>query len=205
MRQDGTGRQPAAATPAADVTTCISRREARSPAALAYHVARWADRDRAVRAAVERVMTSEPTPRRAPSTGSWTTVQATRRRASIERLDGSSAPRPPGPRLLAHQIELYFSVVQRKALSPNSFDSLDELTDRSLRFGAARSPDRSTGPSPAPTWSACSPRSPSASRGLRLRRNGPRSPGRLAAQGCCQRALMIFHPWRVRTRWRYST
>jgi hypothetical protein len=69
----------------------------------------------------------------------------------------------------------------------------------------ARSPDRSTGPSPAPTWSACSPRSPSASRGLRLRRNGPRSRGRLAAQGCCQRALMIFHPSPVRTRWRYST
>jgi transposase len=69
----------------------------------------------------------------------------------------------------------------------------------------ARSPDRSTGPSPAPTWSSCSPRSPSASRGLPLRRNGPRSRGRLAAQGCCQRALMIFHPSPVRTRWRYST
>jgi hypothetical protein len=25
---------------------------------------------------------------------------------------------------------LYFSIVQRKALSPNSFDSLDELADR---------------------------------------------------------------------------
>ena len=29
--------------------------------------------------------------------------------------------------------------------------------------------------------------------------------GRLAAQGCCQRALTIFHPSRVRTRCRYST
>jgi len=28
-----------------------------------------------------------------------------------------------------------FSIVQRKALSPNSFDSLDELADRLLRFG----------------------------------------------------------------------
>ena len=63
----------------------------------------------------------------------------------------------------------------------------------------ARSPDRSTGPSPAPTWSARSPRSPSASHGLRLRRNGPNSRGPLAAQGCCQRALTIFHPSRVRT------
>ena len=30
---------------------------------------------------------------------------------------------------------LYFSIVQRKALNPNSFDSLDELADRLLRFG----------------------------------------------------------------------
>jgi hypothetical protein len=28
-----------------------------------------------------------------------------------------------------------FSIVQRKALSPNSFDSLDELADRLLRLG----------------------------------------------------------------------
>jgi transposase len=65
-----------------------------------------------------------------------------------------------------NQIELYFSIVQRKALSPNSFDSLDELADRLLRFGE----------------------------------HYP-----LAAQGCCQRALTIFHPSRVRTRCRYST
>jgi hypothetical protein len=122
---------------------------------------------------------------------------------------------PDGPRRslpIVHaswlnQIELYFSIVQRRALSPNSFDSLDELADRLLRFGEhyrqiARPFDWTF---TAPTWSACSPRSPSASRGLRLRRNGPRSRGRLAAQGCCQRALMIFHPSRVRTRCRYST
>ncbi len=34
-----------------------------------------------------------------------------------------------------NQIKLYFSIVQRMALSPNSFDSLDELADRLLRFG----------------------------------------------------------------------
>jgi hypothetical protein len=34
-----------------------------------------------------------------------------------------------------NQIELYFSIVQRKALTPNNFDSLDALTDRLLRFG----------------------------------------------------------------------
>jgi hypothetical protein len=35
-----------------------------------------------------------------------------------------------------NQIELYFSIVQRKALTPNDFDSLDALADRLLRFGA---------------------------------------------------------------------
>jgi len=34
-----------------------------------------------------------------------------------------------------NQIELYFSIVQRKALTPNDFGSLDELTERLLRFG----------------------------------------------------------------------
>ncbi len=34
-----------------------------------------------------------------------------------------------------NQIELYFSIVQRKALTPNEFDSLDALADRLLRFG----------------------------------------------------------------------
>jgi hypothetical protein len=33
-----------------------------------------------------------------------------------------------------NQIELYFSIVQRKALTPNDFDSLDALAERLLRF-----------------------------------------------------------------------
>ena len=33
-----------------------------------------------------------------------------------------------------NQIELYFSIVQRKALTPNDFDSLDALTERLLGF-----------------------------------------------------------------------
>jgi hypothetical protein len=32
-------------------------------------------------------------------------------------------------------VRLYFSIVQRKALTPNDFDSLEALTDRLLRFG----------------------------------------------------------------------
>jgi hypothetical protein len=34
-----------------------------------------------------------------------------------------------------NQIELYFSIVQRKALTPNDFASLDELAARLLAFG----------------------------------------------------------------------
>ena len=33
-----------------------------------------------------------------------------------------------------NQIELYFSIVQRKALTPNDFGSLDELAERLLGF-----------------------------------------------------------------------
>ncbi len=130
-------------------------------------------------------------------------------RASIERPEGAwqnlRVIHLPIHACWLNQIDLYFSIVQRKALSPNSFDSLDELADRLLRFGEhyrriARPFD----------WTfsraaACSPRSPSASHGLRLQRDGPRSRGPLAAQGRCQRALTIFHPSRVRTRCRYST
>jgi hypothetical protein len=34
-----------------------------------------------------------------------------------------------------NQVELYFSIVQRKALTPNDFDSLEALAERLLRFG----------------------------------------------------------------------
>jgi hypothetical protein len=33
-----------------------------------------------------------------------------------------------------NQIEIYFSIVQRKVLTPNDFDSLAALEDRLLRF-----------------------------------------------------------------------
>lgn len=59
--------------------------------------------------------------------------------ASIERIEG----RWKNARLIhlpvhaswLNQIELYFSIVQRKALTPNDFDSLDALGERLLRFG----------------------------------------------------------------------
>jgi hypothetical protein len=35
---------------------------------------------------------------------------------------------------LNYQIEIYFSIVERKALIPNDFDSLSPVEDRLLRF-----------------------------------------------------------------------
>jgi hypothetical protein len=34
---------------------------------------------------------------------------------------------PAGPRLLVEQIEIYFSVIQRKILTPNDFTSLQQV------------------------------------------------------------------------------
>jgi hypothetical protein len=34
-----------------------------------------------------------------------------------------------------NQVELYFSILQRKALTPNDLATLDALTERLLRFG----------------------------------------------------------------------
>jgi hypothetical protein len=61
-------------------------------------------------------------------------------RASVERIRQAW----PNVRLIhlpvhaswLNQIELYFSIVQRKALTPNDLGSLDALTERLLSFGA---------------------------------------------------------------------
>jgi hypothetical protein len=50
---------------------------------------------------------------------------------------------PPGVlRLLAHQIEIIFSVIQRKVLTPNDFASLQAVVDRLDAFGHPLQPDR---------------------------------------------------------------
>ena len=56
-----------------------------------------------------------------------------------------------------NQIEIYFSILARKALTPAHFNDLDELSDRVLGFQAEspRPPPRSTGPSPATTSTPC--------------------------------------------------
>ena len=60
-------------------------------------------------------------------------------RASIDRLEGAYENlrliHLPIHASWLNQIELYFSIVQRKALTPNDFDSLEALADRLLRFG----------------------------------------------------------------------
>jgi hypothetical protein len=43
-----------------------------------------------------------------------------------------------------NQVEIYFSIVQRKAINPNAFDNLDQLNERILgfqhRYNAAATP-----------------------------------------------------------------
>jgi DDE superfamily endonuclease len=88
---------------------------------------------------VEQVMTSEPYA--SARTVYWTVDNGSSHagRASIERLEAVwqnlRLIHLPIHASWLNQIELYFSIVQRKALSPNGFDTLDELADRLLRFG----------------------------------------------------------------------
>jgi hypothetical protein len=88
---------------------------------------------------VEQGMTSEPYA--SARTVYWIVDNGSSHagRASIERLEATwqnlRLIHLPIHASWLNQIELYFSIVQRKALSPNSFDSLDELADRLLRFG----------------------------------------------------------------------
>jgi hypothetical protein len=60
--------------------------------------------------------------------------------ASVERIEGEWKNArlihlPVHPSSL-NQIELYSSILQRKALTPNDFDSLDALAARLLAFAA---------------------------------------------------------------------
>jgi hypothetical protein len=57
-----------------------------------------------------------------------------------------------------NQIEIYFSIVQRKGLTPNDFTDLAEVQQRMLGSSAATSRPRchSIGASPEPIWTTCS-------------------------------------------------
>src|SRR5215210_1504602 len=88
---------------------------------------------------VEDVMTTEPYA--SAHTVFWIVDNGSSHagEASIERLEGAYANlrliHLPIHASWLNQIELYFSIVQRKALTPNDFDSLEALTERLLRFG----------------------------------------------------------------------
>jgi DDE superfamily endonuclease len=85
-----------------------------------------------------------------------------RGRASVERLEGAW----PNLRLIhlpihaswLNQVEIYFSIVQRKVLTPNDFTDLAEVEHRLLGFQRRyqQTPCRSTGASPEPTSPSCS-------------------------------------------------
>jgi transposase len=70
-----------------------------------------------------------------------------------------------------NQIEIYFSILQRKVLNPNDLDSLFALEDRILpaRTVTRLTPNRSSGSSHARTYPSCSLNSPSKRRRNRIR------------------------------------
>jgi hypothetical protein len=88
---------------------------------------------------VEDVMTTEPYA--SARTVFWIVDNGSSHagKASVERME----EKRKNARLIhlpihaswLNQIELYFSIAQRKALTPNDFDSLEALADRLLHFG----------------------------------------------------------------------
>ena len=77
-----------------------------------------------------------------------------------------------------NQVEIYFSIVQRKVVSPNDFTDLDEVGTGSPPSKTATTPppSRSSGSSPPPTWTTCWPGSTSTTRPTRrILRRAPRS------------------------------
>jgi hypothetical protein len=89
---------------------------------------------------VEQVMTSEPYA--SAHRVFWVVDNGSshRGRTSIERLEGQwhnlRLVHLPVHASWLNQVEIYFSVVQRKVLTPNDFTDLDEVADRLLAFQA---------------------------------------------------------------------
>jgi len=87
---------------------------------------------------VEQVMTQEPYA--SAKTVYWIVDNGSSHagKTSIERLEGKwknlRLIHLPIHASWLNQIEIYFSIVQRKALTPNDFNSLDALTERLMAF-----------------------------------------------------------------------
>ena len=90
---------------------------------------------------VEQVMTTEPYA--SAHRVFWVVDNGSshRGKTSIERLEGQwrnlRLVHLPVHASWLNQVEIYFSVVQRKVLTPNDFTDLDEVADRLLAFQAA--------------------------------------------------------------------
>jgi hypothetical protein len=90
---------------------------------------------------VEQVMTSEPYA--SAHRVFWVVDNGSshRGKTSIERLEGQwrnlRLVHLPLHASWLNQVEIYFSVVQRKVLTPNDFADLDDVADRLLAFQAA--------------------------------------------------------------------
>ena len=129
---------------------------------------------------VDQVMSSEPYARQVGVLDRRQRLKPLR--ARFRAADGREpskrrADPPPRPRLLADQIELYFSIVQRKALTPNDFQNLDALADRRRRSPSttASSPADSSATSPAMVsriLATISTATPTSTRGLTIRTSG---------------------------------
>ena len=69
------------------------------------------------------------------SSGSWTTAPPiVAKRRSTASARNVLLVHTPVPASWLNQIEIYFSIVQRKVLTPNDFQSLNELEQRLLAF-----------------------------------------------------------------------
>ena len=86
---------------------------------------------------VDQVMSQPPYNRRAPCSGSWITAPR------IEARHRCGASRSPSRLVPVHgpvhaswlnQIEIYFSIVQRKVLTPNDFPGLEAVAERLVDF-----------------------------------------------------------------------
>ena len=87
---------------------------------------------------VEQVMTTRALRRRGECSGSWTTAPRTTAHASIARMR-TAWPTAELVHLPIHaswlnQVEIYFSIVQRKVIKPGDFADLPALTERLLAF-----------------------------------------------------------------------
>jgi hypothetical protein len=128
---------------------------------------------------VEQVMATEPY--KSAKTVYWIVDNGSSHagRTSITRLENAY----PNARLIhlpihaswLNQIEIYFSILQRKALTPNDFADLDALAPALLpsKRTTARSPSRSIGRSLARTSTRSSLAWPAASRTCDSRHNPP--------------------------------